>query len=279
MVGRLSVPCDGVAGMAKNDILVLGASGTTGRRVVAGLRARALPVRPASRSGAVRFDWSDPATWEPALAGASRLYLMAPHELPVDPAFVHQAVDQGVERIVLLSSRAIEVMGDERLQAAERTVRDSGAEWTIIRPDWFNQNFDEGVFRPAVDAGELAVPLADTRFPFIDADDIAAVATTALTEDGHAGLTYEITGPEALSFADALERIGKATGRTITFHDTPDAYRAAMSALGLPAEQIDQEITAFTALQAQGDGTPTDTVHRVTGRAPKDFDTYVAEAW
>jgi uncharacterized protein YbjT (DUF2867 family) len=106
-------------------------------------------------------------------------------------------------------------MGDERLMAAERTVRKSGADWTIVRPSWFNQNFDEGVFRAAVMAGELAVPLGDLRQAFVDADDIAAVAAAALTEDGHAGQSYELTGPRALSFAEALEIVaGRRAGRS-----------------------------------------------------------------
>ena len=92
--------------MSDSTILVLGATGSTGRRVTERLRAAGSKVRAASRSGEVRFDWTDQATWEPALAGAERMYLMAPHELPVDPSFVRVAVEQGVRRIVLLSSRA-----------------------------------------------------------------------------------------------------------------------------------------------------------------------------
>jgi uncharacterized protein YbjT (DUF2867 family) len=101
-------------------------------------------------------------------------------------------------------------MGDERLMAAERTVRRSGADWTILRPDWFNQNFDEGFFRPAVLAGELALPLGDARQVFVDADDIAAVAAAVLTEEGHAGRSYELSGPDALTFAEAIEIISRA---------------------------------------------------------------------
>jgi uncharacterized protein YbjT (DUF2867 family) len=97
------------------------------------------------------------------VAGVTRMYLMAPHEAPVDRAFVAGAVDRGVRHIVLLSSAGIEAMRDERLMGAERTVRESGAEWTILRPNWFNQNFDEGFFQPAVLAGELAMPLGDYR--------------------------------------------------------------------------------------------------------------------
>jgi uncharacterized protein YbjT (DUF2867 family) len=259
-------------------VLVLGATGTTGRRVTERLRATGVEVRAASRHGEQRFDWSDASTWEPAVAGVARMYLMAPHELPVDPAFVGSAVDHGVRHIVLLSSGGIEAMGDERLMAAERTVRESGAEWTIVRPDWFNQNFDEGFFQPAVVAGELALPRGDHRQAFVDADDIAAVAAAALTEDGHGGRSYEIKGPQALSFPEALGIIGRACGRSIRYRGSAEDYRAAQSGFGFPDEQIEQEIASFAALREQGDAEPNDVVRQVTGREPRDFETYAAEA-
>lgn len=264
--------------MNGQPVLVLGATGTTGRRVVARLRDAGVAVRGASRQGEVRFDWSDPGSWEPAVAGTARMYLMAPHELPVDPSFVGLAVEQGVRHIVLLSSRGIEAMGDERLLGAERIVRESGADWTIVRPDWFNQNFDEGFFQPAVLAGELALPVGDLRQAFVDADDIAAVAAAALTGDGHAGQRYELTGPRALSFAEALEIIGRAAGRPVRFRGTAEDYLAAQTALGAPAEQARQEIEAFASLREGGDAQPTEVVRQVTGREPKDFERYAAEA-
>lgn len=212
------------------------------------------------------------------MAGVARMYLMAPHGQPVDPAFVRLAVDQGVQRIVLLSSGGIEVMGDERLLAAERTVRESGADWTIVRPDWFNQNFDEGFFQPAVLAGELALPLGDHRQAFVDADDIAAVAATALTGDGHAERSYEVMGPRALSFPEALEIIGRAAGTSIGYRGTAEAYREAQAAFGFPADQTEQEIAAFAALGETGDAQPNGLVRELTGREPKDFEAYAKQA-
>ncbi|MCP3140165.1 NmrA family NAD(P)-binding protein [Pyxidicoccus xibeiensis] len=262
----------------KNEVLVLGATGTTGRRLTGLLRTAGVRVRAASRKGEVRFDWADQKTWEPAVAGASRMYLMAPHELPVAPAFVRCAVDAGVKHLVLLSSRAIEPMGDERLMAAERTVRESGTDWTILRPDWFNQNFDEGVFREAVMAGEVAVPLGNARQVFVDADDIAAVAAAVLTGTGHAGRTYELSGPRALTFEEAVGIISRASGRKVQYRGTAEAYLATMGALGLPREQTEKEVEAFTALRDLGDSKPTDVVQRLTGRAPKDFEAYAAAA-
>ncbi|WP_433266980.1 NAD(P)H-binding protein [Actinosynnema sp. CS-041913] len=273
--------------MTEQPILVLGATGTTGRRVAARLAARGHVVRGASRHGVVRFDWSDAGTWRPALAGVRSVYLMAPHELPVEPAFVREAVGQGVRRLVLLSSRAVEEMGDERLLAAESTVRESGVEWTVVRADWFNQNFDEGFFRPAIEAGELAVPVGDTRQGFVDADDIAAVAVAALTEAGHEGKTYEVTGPRGLTFGEALDIIGEASGRRLTFRGSADEYRAQQAALGMPEEQTEQEVIAYR--QLTGLGHPggarqkveptTDTVATVTGRPPIDFADYAARVW
>jgi uncharacterized protein YbjT (DUF2867 family) len=264
--------------MAGDPILVLGATGTIGRRLTRQLRAGGAEVRAASREGEVRFDWTDPETWERAVNGVARMWLMAPHEQPVDPGFVRLAVDRGVRRVVLLSSGGIEVMGDERLIAAERSVRECGADWTIVRPDWFNQNFDEGFFQPAVLAGELALPLGDHRTAFVDADDIAAVAATALSGDGHAGRSYDVMGPRALSFPEALEAIGRAAGRSIRYHGTAEAYREAQAAFGFPAEQTEQEIAAFAALRETGDAQPNGLVRELTGREPKDFEAYAEQA-
>jgi uncharacterized protein YbjT (DUF2867 family) len=264
--------------MADGPILVLGATGTTGRRVVQLLRDSGHAVRPASRTSEVRFDWKDDATWDTAIGDARAMYLMAPDGVPVDASFVRHATDRDVGRIVLLSSMAIEAMGDERLMAAEQVVRESGGEWTIIRANWMNQNFDEGFFRDAVMGGALAVPVGDLRQAFVDATDIAAVAAAALTNAGHAGQTYDTTGPDALSFADAVEIIGRAAGREIQFLGSPDDYLAAMEPAGLPREQLLADIEAFAALRELGDQAPTDVVDRVTGQRPRSFATYAADA-
>ncbi|WP_033343922.1 SDR family oxidoreductase [Catenuloplanes japonicus] len=259
-------------------ILVLGPGGTVGRRVAARLRATGSEVRPASRSAAVRFDWAEPGTWTAALTGVTAMFLMAPDGVPVDAAFVDLAARSGVRRAVLLSSRSIETMGDARLLSAEQAVRDGGAEWTVVRADWFAQNFDEGFLRPAVDAGTVAIPVGGVRQTFVDAGDIAAVAVAALTGDGHAGATYEVTGPEALSFGEACAIVGTAAGREVRFDGTAGAYASAMTAFGVPSAQIDRDVAAFAALAAAGDSAPQDTVERVTGHPPKRFADYAAGA-
>ena len=179
---------------------------------------------------------------------------------------------------MLLSSKGIEVMDDRRLLAAEQAVRDSGAEWTIVRSDWFDQNFDEGFLRDAVMAGEVTVPLGEVRQTFNDLDDVAAVAAVVLTEDGHAGQTYELGGPEALSFGDATAIISEVSGREVRFSGDADRYAEVMTGFGLPEDQVQAQVAAFTALAATGDAEVTDTVERVTGRSPVRFRRYAESA-
>jgi uncharacterized protein YbjT (DUF2867 family) len=255
-------------------LLVLGATGSTGRRVTRLLREREVAVRPASRHGEVAFDWADPQTWGPALEGVTGIYVMAPDGVPVEPDFIEQAVETGVRRLVLLSTMHAEEI-DDRLFAAELLVQESGVEWTVVRANWFNQNFDEGFFAPAIQAGELILPLGDVRHSFVDAEDIAAVAVEALTGTGHIGQIYDVTGPEALTFAEAVAHISEAAGRPIHYRGTPDDYRQASSA---PPEQVEAEIAYFATQLSLGDSHPTRTVEAITGRPPISFPTYARTA-
>ncbi|MBW1600571.1 NAD(P)H-binding protein [Streptomyces sp. JJ66] len=260
-------------------VLVTGATGSVGRRVAAQLRGLGAPVRAASRRGPTPFDWTDEATWEPALDGVRGAFLLAPDGVGLNPRFVAQAVDSKVRHLVLLSSRAIEVIHDERLLAAERAVRDSGAEWTVVRSDWFDQNFDEGAFRAAVLGGELAVPVGSCKQTFVDLDDVAAVCAAVLTApEEHAGRTYEVTGPRALSFAEACATITRASGRPVTFHGEEDAYLAQQAEIGRSPQDAAEDLAAFAALRALGDAEPQDTVVRVAGRPARPFEEYAAAA-
>ncbi|MFJ4767777.1 SDR family NAD(P)-dependent oxidoreductase [Streptomyces uncialis] len=259
-------------------ILVLGATGSVGGRLDARLRNLGATTRPAARHTAIPFDWDDDSTWEPALRGVRRMFLMAPDRVPVNPDFVALAADLGVEHLLLLSSRAIDVIGDQRLLDAEDTVKESGTGWTILRADWFDQNFDEGPFLDSVHARELAMPMGDCRQTFVDLTDVAAVAAVILTAPAteHARRTYEVTGPHALTFAEVCAIIGDTTGHPIKFHGDPASYRAAHTAFGRPAEEIERELTAYAALRSLGDSKPLDTVPRLTGRPARSFQEYAA---
>src|SRR5882757_5026411 len=217
--------------------LVLGATGKTGRRVAERLLAADRTVRAASRSSAAHFDWADPATWDEVLDGVSAVYLVAPTEPGPAPKFVQTAVAAGVRRFVVLSGRAADTWGDSPfgldMLSAEEAVRASGVDWSILRATNFNQNFDEDVFHAPIMAGELALPAEGIVEVFVDVEDVADVAVALLTEPGHAGQTYELSGPRALKYREATEQIARASGRPIRYTDlTPDEYVASMVAQG-----------------------------------------------
>ncbi|WP_253776995.1 SDR family oxidoreductase [Goodfellowiella coeruleoviolacea] len=265
--------------MTDQQILVLAATGKTGRRVVSRLRATGTPVRAASRSSDLRFDWTDESTWAPCLTGATGLYLVVPDEPAPFADFIGQAVAAGVRRIVLLSARGIVHYPPNTMYVAEQALRASDVDWTVLQPNWFNQNFDEYFLRDPLLAGELALPVGSTPEPFIDADDIADVAVAALTQDGHAGQTYELSGPRALSFAEATEIIATASGRRIRFTDVSgEQYVAAMTDQGAPPELATYLAGLFDVVRQGHITTVTDDVERVLGREPRTFESYVATA-
>lgn len=274
--------------MTKDSVVVIGGTGKTGRRVVAQLRARGVETRAASRSGEAPFDWADPATWRPALAGAGAAYIVPLDASPSPvPALVAEAVASGVRRLVLLSARGVDVPGyfgaaydgNGPHMQAETAVRASGVDWTILRPGWFAQNFSEGVFLDEVNAGRLALPTADGAAAFVDAEDIAAVAVAALTGDGHAGQVYELSGPRALTIDEALAEIAKVTGNRAAYVPADeDAFRAGLVAQGVSGEEAELWIAALKPLREGREASVADGVPRALGRAPRDFSDVVRDA-
>ncbi len=259
--------------------LVLAATGKTGRRVADRLEAAGRPVRRGSRSGATRFDWDDRTTWGPALDGVGAAYIVYSPDLavPAAPAdieaFVELAKAKGVRRLVLLSGR-----GEEEAQRCEGIVQASGLEWTVVRASWFAQNFDEGAFHDYVLAGDVALPAGDVAEPFIDIDDIAEVAVRALTEDGHVGEVYEVTGPRLMTFAEAVAEIAAASGRDVRFTTIPvEAFREGLAHAGLPEDVIGLLEYLFTTVLDGRNAHVTDGVERALGRPAKDFRDYARE--
>jgi uncharacterized protein YbjT (DUF2867 family) len=255
--------------------LVLGGTGKTGRRVAARLRARDLPMRVGSRWGQPPFNWDDQSTWTPLLQGARAAYIPYPdmvtsHATKATRAFAELAMDHDVTRLVLLTGR-----GEDEAQRAEREVQDTGAALTVVRCAWFMQIFSEDYLLEPIRAGEVVLPAGDGRLdPFVDADDIADVAVTALTEPGHAGQVYELTSPRLLSFPEAVAEIAKASGRDITFVPVSvEEYAAAATEQGAPTELVDFLTYLFSDVLGSN-AYVTDGVERALGRRPRDFTDY-----
>jgi uncharacterized protein YbjT (DUF2867 family) len=258
-------------------ILVLGATGKTGRRVISRLNARDVHTRAGSRAGNPPFDWDNTDTWEPALRGAGAAYITFQPDLAIPGTadtiaeFARLATKAGVNRLVLLSGR-----GEPEAARCEQAVHDSGAATTIIRASWFSQNFSEGHLLDPVLAGVVELPGADVPEPFVDVDDIADIAVAALTEPGHAGQTYEVTGPRLIKFTEAVAEIATAADRELTYLPvTAPEYRRMLVEAGLTPDHAEQLTALFSEVLDGRNAHLTDGVQRALGREPRDFTDYV----
>ncbi len=259
--------------------LVTGGTGKTGRRIVERLEARGVSTRVGSRSASPSFDWNNESTWTPALQGVTSVYISYAPDLAVPGAtntiqsFVNEAVKQGVMHLVILSGR-----GEEEAQACERIVQHSGIDWTVIRSSWFNQNFSEGAFVDMVHTGVIALPAGDVPEPFVDVDDIADVAVAALTEPGHFGEVYEVTGPRLMTFAEIAKDLTNAIGKEIQFQAlTQEEFVRRIKASDAPEIVVWMMDYLFTTVLDGRNSYLCDGVQRALGREPKDFRDYAIE--
>ncbi|MFI1226744.1 MULTISPECIES: NmrA family NAD(P)-binding protein [unclassified Streptomyces] len=279
----------GARGGSVPAVLVIGATGTTGSRVVARLAAAGHRVRAASRSarlvpGAeeVRFDWGDPASHGPALTGVDRVYLVPPVGDP-DPAevmlpFLERARETGVGRAVLLSSSAIPP-GGPATGLVHQALPGLFDAWAVLRPSWFMQNF-AGAHPHAVsirEAGAIRTAAGDGRVGFVDAEDIAAVAVHALTDARSPDTDLVLTGPRALSYDEVAAVVGRTTGRPVVHERLRhEEMRDHLAATGMPVPFAELLAGLDRAIAQGAEDRVTDTVRRLTGRPPGNFDTFVA---
>jgi len=264
----------------KENYLIIGGTGKTGRKVVANLEDQGHNVRIGSRSAVPSFEWEDPSNWMDVLKDIDKMYVVFYPDLAVPGAYeaiqritmVAKAV--GVKKVVLLSGK-----GEKEAERCEDLIANSGLDYTLVRASWFNQNFSESFFVDPVLSGEVALPMPEAQIPFVDTDDIADVVTAALNGDQHNGKTYEVTGPRKVTFAEAIAEISKATGRPISYHPiTLKEYTEIMKNAGLPADYI----WLFEYLFREVLGNPnnqvvSNDVERVLGRKAKDFSEFASE--
>ena len=259
--------------LLSGSILVLGATGKTGRRVAARLTAMGVAHRRGSRSATPAFDWNDHLTWRPCLEDVAAVYVNYPADLPVTDApdairaFVDRSKEAGVQRLVLLTGR-----GEEVGRASERAVQESGLEWTIVRSSWFNQNFSEGGFAELVESGQLILPAGGQREPFVDLGDLADVVVAALTKSAHSGEVYDVTGPRLMTFADVASDLSDALGRKVAYVPVPhDSFLAGLAATDVPDDAVALMDYLFGTLLDGRNAHLGDGVVRALGRAPRDF--------
>ncbi len=262
----------------QSNILVIGATGKTGRKVVDGLIQQNQNVRLGTRKNDPAFDWDNPATWPNALAGMDKVYIVYYPDLAVPGAFeaiqelMEVAKKAGVQKAVLLSGK-----GEKEAERCEQVVANSGLDYTLVRASWFNQNFSEGAFLEPILAGHVALPMPNAKIPFVDTTDIAEVVVKVLLDDSHNGKTYEITGPRLLTFAEVVKAIADGLDKKIAFQAVSlEAYNSMMQSAGLPADYIWLFDYLFReVLSNEKNQVVTNDVEKVLGRKATDFKDYV----
>lgn len=226
--------------MRTENILVTGGTGKTGRRIVALLEASGHYVRVGSRSAEPAFDWHQPEHWPKAFEGMDKIYISYQPDLAVPGALeaiellVKEAKKASVKKLVLLSGK-----GEREAELCEQVVIHSGLNHTIVRASWFNQNFSENFLLEPILEGTVALPQADVKIPFVDTNDIAEVVVKTLLDDEHNGQIYQLTGPDVLTFKEAVEVIARESRRTINFIPVSiSEYADGMRRANLPEDFV-----------------------------------------
>ncbi|MEQ8336195.1 MAG: NmrA family NAD(P)-binding protein [Cyclobacteriaceae bacterium] len=262
----------------KHNILVIGGTGKTGRRVAERLTQQGHHVSIGSRKGTPSFDWDDPTTYAKALKGMDRAYIVYYPDLAVPGArdaigaLTEAALKAGLEKVVLLSGK-----GEKEAEACEQIVANSGLNYTLVRASWFNQNFSEGAFLDFMLSGQVALPMAEAEIPFVDADDIADVVAKVLVDDTYNGQTITVTGPEKITFRAAVETMATGIGKPIHFQPISiEEFKEGMKGAGLPDSYVWLFGYLFEEVLGNADNqVVSHDLEKVIGRPATDFNAYV----
>jgi len=282
------------AAQPDRPVLVTGATGNTGRALVDALTRRGAPVRAMVRSGADRSklpagvpavvaDFDDPESIAAALTGAERAYLVTPSSEQAEDQqrrFADQAAKAGLGHLVVLSQLGAEEGSPVRFlryhAAVEQHVRDFGIPYTFLRPNLFFQGLLTVAGSIAAE-GRLYAPIGDAKVSAVDVRDIAAVAAVALTEPGHEGATYTLTGPASITHAQMAAALTAALGRGVTFVDVPpEAFAGRLRGI-LPPWQVEGLLEDYAHYRRGEAAAVSPAVAEVTGRPPRDIQQFARD--
>lgn len=257
--------------------LVTAVKGKTSSRVARMMDQKGITYRGVSRSSEIPFDWYDPRTWDKALEGIKAAYLVflpdlaVPGSIEIITAFTELAKKKGVEKLVLLSGR-----GEEEAQKCEQIVLHCGIPSTVVRASWFAQNFSEYFWQPEVLKGKITIPENHTKEAFIDIDDIAEVAFASLTEDGHEGKIYEVSGPELLSFDDIAHKFSEGLERPIEInHVSMDEFKQGLTQAHVPGDVVNLLEYLFTEVLDGRNAYISNGVEEALGRPATSFTQFI----
>jgi uncharacterized protein YbjT (DUF2867 family) len=261
-------------------ILVTGATGLVGGEVLKQAAAAGIPVRALARDPAkarvlksiaevVIGDFDDPASLDPAVEGVDAVFMASfdgEQQAALQGNLIAACKGAGVRHVVRLSALTADENTDQLLPRwhgiADRRLAESGLGYTLLKPGWFMQNMLHYAL-----GGTISLPAGDSKSSHIDVRDIAAVAMAALTEPGHEGEAYVLSGPENLTYDEVAEQLTTGTGQPFAYNAISDeAYREYVLLNGYPDWAADMVVELFQRTREGDYSTLTDTVERVTGR-------------
>lgn len=268
-------------------ILVLAANGTVGRKVIDALVAKGESVKAATRKAtpipgaeAVAFDYQDNASYGGALDGVDRMFVLTPggHLDPVGllTPIITAAAARGV-KIVLMTVIGVDADDSIPYRQVELLVEKTGAPFVILRPNWFSDNF-QTYWVEGIRHGTIAVPAAEGKTSFIDSRDIAESAAAALTSDAFNGRAFNLTGPEALNYAEAAEILSRVIGKPIAYTPIDDeTFVDILTGAGVPKNYARFLAAIFHPVREGWTATPTGDVKTLTGHEPRSLETYARD--
>ncbi len=264
----------------KKEILVLGATGKTGRKVVKDLEQRGYRVRKGSRSENPSFDWHNYDNWPEILQDIDSIYITYQPDLAVAGAsdaikhLMDVARKKDVKKAVILSGK-----GEVEAEKCEQIVANSGLDYTVVRASWFMQNFSESFLLEPILSGQIALPQGSAKVPYVHTSDIAEVVVQSLIDEVHNGKTYELTGPQSMTFPEVISRIAIATGRELQFIPISlEEYAQGMKAAGIPDDYAWLIQYLFReVLGSEGSDRISNDIEKVLGKGPRTFDQYIEE--
>jgi uncharacterized protein YbjT (DUF2867 family) len=274
----------GVTGKTGGEIAKQLAAAGTPFRAIARDAKRAEPVAALKGAEVVVGDIGDATFLARALAGVQQALLVMPNgeqQLALEKGFIDAAVKAGVRRVVYLSSlESVPESPNPITQMhvqAETHLRNSGLDWTILRPTFFMQQF-LGSAQRIRERSEIAMPIGNGTLAATDLRDVAAVACRVFSEPGHGRQSYDLTGPELLTMHDVVERFSRVLGRPVRYIDQPmDEFRARLKSINLPPWRIEAVVLELSALAAGVVDHTTDTMARLLGRPATSLEQFVRD--
>jgi uncharacterized protein YbjT (DUF2867 family) len=274
--------------MAKT--LVLNATGKVSSAVIDSLLAAGHEVVAASRSKGlapkknltqVRFDYADPSTFGPALEGVDRFFWVSPPMVldghALSRPFFDKALPQ-MKKVVLMTANGVDFSDEIPLRKAELHIEKSKVPFTFLRPGWFMDNFHTFWIGSIKAQGVIALPAGDAKSAFIDSRDIAEAAAAVLFRDDVNGKAFSLTGPAALTYAEAAQVLSRAAGRELRYVPLTDAdFTAGAVAAGIPKDYAQLLTGLFQAVRGGAAATVTGAVQELTGKAPRTLEAYAKE--